>query len=995
MQNSTDFIKFPTLKGSQDIIGIWFPAQWFNNEQRRSLLIKNWFMGCKIYQFVQGDLLKFPSAQKQYCDSLDGWPLIYQAGVLCSSEIPLSLWQKMPVCDLILIIGNTITTYCLEDALELDPAQWVDLDGYQLLETKSYAVNIVYNEVIDFTEKSKSIEQIFDGKIPTPSPEMLKYIEQHQQQLKQQHSPNQSTNITKQGQASKKNYTILWIALASILFGLYHGFVNKNPKISSATQVASSETSTNLVPYLIFGIIILFFYLKSINFFGKISAHFKASKQDKIVIKNFAYNIKQDHETSNNNKSQINLDYDVYNSDSQLNYGANGSDTNLPARSKPKETKSSRWRNYMTIFTIFTKLSHLIAFRQGDYIKKMMKKFADGDLEEALRYALPINNDNSQGQSFGLPKPRNKLSLSERVYGSSSSVYLEPEFLDHLQTLYRQSFEKLAKQDKVEQAVFVLVELLNSLNEAIEFLEQRKLYKQAMELAIARDAEPELIVKLCCLANNWDMAIMIARRDNIFANAILMLEKNKPELANKLRLEWAKTLAEKAEWLAAIDAIWPLTEYRYLAEQWFNNTDKLSGKALVKRFILLPDSIDKLEDCLTALKNNPNYYQKRLDIAKEILNQQKDIEKLQGLLRLFINIIIADVITYPNAFSISDIAKLIELTQDKSLQVDMPISSLNLVKQTSLLTANSLQLYHFPEAGHRAIYDMVALANDNYLLALGEAGIIMVDKMGKQLAYFMIAADSLVLSKNRLQVLALIKRDNYYRVEKIDLTTQKSVDLGVIKFQLCQWQFDGINWTIINNNCVEVVNIAETLSVIWRVDLAPNRIQQIVTDDYGENYVTIDPENKIETFYYSLPKRNLINRSSIDIETGVHKIIMNAELGMLYFKYSKDQARLLCKRRNYQYYNEIPLTISPEQFNNLRIFSTGQMVVLFVVRMDGSGYDIYLYYLNDNSIKAVIDWASPHVISGRCIAGHYCFFDMKGRALHVNADENKITSFSI
>ena len=55
MQNSTDFIKFPTLKGSQDIIGIWFPAQWFNNEQRRSLLIKNWFMGCKIYHLVQID----------------------------------------------------------------------------------------------------------------------------------------------------------------------------------------------------------------------------------------------------------------------------------------------------------------------------------------------------------------------------------------------------------------------------------------------------------------------------------------------------------------------------------------------------------------------------------------------------------------------------------------------------------------------------------------------------------------------------------------------------------------------------------------------------------------------------------------------------------------------------------------------------------------------------------------------------------------------------
>jgi len=169
-----------------------------------------------------------------------------------------------------------------------------------------------------------------------------------------------------------------------------------------------------------------------------------------------------------------------------------------------------------------------------------------------------------------------------------------------------------------------------------------------------------------------------------------MLEKEQREIANKLRVEWANTLAEKAEWLAAIDVIWPLTEYRYLAEQWLCNVDNFNAKAIVKRFILMPDSINKLEECLMEIKTNVSYYQTRLEIAYEILEQQKYIDKLRGLLRIMINHILVDAITYPNKFTKSDIAALIKLTQDKALQVDLPLSSLNRVKQKSLLETSNV-----------------------------------------------------------------------------------------------------------------------------------------------------------------------------------------------------------------------------------------------------------------------------------------------------------------
>ena len=984
MENIVDFIPNPTLKGDQYIAGIWFPTQWFDSIQRRRLLIKHWFLGCTIYQFEHGDLLRFPTLRSCDCDNLEGWPLILENGILCSTQLPKKLFAKVADYHLILIIGNQMAMYHYDEAVIIDPAQWVDLAEYQLCTTETYAVNVVYDDVPDFMEQSKPLEQIFAGKMPLSSPLMQQYIEQLQKNAKQKQS-NQQTNTPPHFQAAKK-FRLIWIAYAFFVFLIFSHLFNLD--LSSLYYGSFIDFNGSGFTYLIMCVIGLV-TIKVIRKIIKFTNMVKQGEFDNVIeAKTFSYKIKNNDLPPNNNHS-IN--------------------STIPARQRPKIINPSNWRKYFTVFALITKLSQLIAFRQGKYLETMLKKFEQGDLQDALRYAIPINdNACSTGQSFGVPKPRSKLSLSESIYGEASSIYLPPELIEHLNVLYRQSFDKLAKQNKIEDAVFVLVELLNNLNEALEFLVQHKRYAQAMELAITRDAEPELIVKLCCLANDWNQAIMIARRDNVFANTILLLEQEQPAIANKLRVEWAKTLADKAEWLAAIDAIWPLPEYRYLAEQWFSNTEKLNAKTIVKRFILMPDSIAELKTSLLSIKNNPDEHQLRFDIGKQILLYQQYIDKLRVLLHMFINIIIADAITYPNQLTRADIAKLIELTGDKALKFDIPISSLIMVKQHSLMDSIDLVKYHCPEMGYRAIHDMVALANGKYLVALGEAGILLVSKNGKQLAHFMIAAESFVISDNRLQVLALIKRDSYYRIHKVDLTTEKSVDLGLIKFQFCQRQFDGINWTIVNNNCIEVINIGSTLSVVWRVDLSPNKIEQGVRDELREIYVTRvirNQKNKLEVFTFRLPQHRLSRRYDIKFIEDIYGtpyvgeyygFFLDAELDIVFhLKYDKYKSRLMYKR-DYQYqYIGIPLTISPEQLKHLIVLSSGLLTILLVKRDDGSGWDIHFYHYSTGTIKATIDWSGSCSLSGRCVGGQCYFYDDKGRLLHVNIKESEVTSFSI
>lgn len=969
MESTIDFIRHPTLQGTHNIVGIWFPTYWFTSKQRRSLLIKYWSLGCAIYQFEQGDLLKFATAQPLNCDRLEGWPLILQNGIMCSTQLDQTFDSKLAGHDLVIINGNQMTKYRYQDAINIDPAKWLDLTEYQLLTTENYTINVVYDEIPDQIEEIKSIEQIFAGKIPSSSPKMLKYIKWRQKNYQQKSDKySNAANSDSVRQSAKKNYSILWITLVSILFYFWLVIeppLNKTPRTYNLSSVNIFDA---LKCTLIFFIILLIVE-RIIKFVIFIRTVKQGKESNHILVKKFSFQIKYD--------------------DLRQNHQPNHS--SLPERQKTEQSKPSRWRFYLSLFTIFSKLSHLITSRQANYLEKMLKKFESGDLLDALRYAIPINgNGRSVGQSFGVPKPRDKLSLSESVYGDALSISIDDALEKRLQLLYRQSFEKLANQNKIEEAVFVLVELLNNLKQGIEFLEQHKRYKQAMELAIARDAEPELIVKLCCLANDWDKAVMVARRDNIFANAILLLTKEQPELANKLRVEWAKTLAEKAEWIAAIEAIWPLAEFRYLAEQWFYHIDKFNAKAIVKRFILLPDSMDQLEESLLIIKNHPDYYQTRLDIAEQILEHQHDIVKLRGLLRILINVIIADVITYPNNLTKPDITKLIALTKDEALKIDIPVSSLKFIRHQALWESTCLLRFSCPEVGYRTIYNMVALTNNNYLLALGEAGIIMVNNQGKQLAHFMIVAEKLVISYNRLQVLILAKRDDYYRIHKLDLSTRESVDLGVIRFKLYHPLFDGINWTIVHDNCIEVINISNRLSVVWRVDLSPNSIIQMVKKDDRETYLTINQLQKIELFSYSLPEHRLIQRKNLGVIT--NKIITTDSLGMLYFSYDSITQQLL-----YQYYNnkKILLKMTQQQFDNLHILTTGETIVLVVNRSNDVGYDIHFYHPDNDKIIMTIDWHVTSQISYLYYDGEYCFFDEQGRALHVNVNESNVTAFSV
>src|SRR5215469_14118905 len=94
---------------------------------------------------------------------------------------------------------------------------------------------------------------------------------------------------------------------------------------------------------------------------------------------------------------------------------------------------------------------------------------------EALKHAIPLGGQTEKdilSFSIGVPRPRSDLSILPQMKRASSTIGVGPDLMSHLRRLYRATFDRLAAQGRIEEAAFVLSELLLANEEAVAFLEK-------------------------------------------------------------------------------------------------------------------------------------------------------------------------------------------------------------------------------------------------------------------------------------------------------------------------------------------------------------------------------------------------------------------------------------------------------------------------------------------------------------------------------------------
>lgn len=546
--------------------------------------------------------------------------------------------------------------------------------------------------------------------------------------------------------------------------------------------------------------------------------------------------------------------------------GAGGRTGGIAPRRAPPPGPQ-RWRSWLVQLALITRVARLMGWRQAAYLRKMMKLFEDGDLHEALRHAIPLGGGKpSLGQDFGALGPRQNLALS-RGETSTTSIGLGDDMETHLREVYRETFRRLDRAGRIDEAVFVLAELLKSQQEALDYLERHKRYAQAAELALAWDRSPETIVRLLALQGDWDKAVLVARRDNAFAAAIMLMEKKQPSLAAQLRLEWAEALVAKGEWLAAVEVVWSLPGARDAAAEWLLRAEaaegELAARALVQRAQLLPDTLAHYGQHLQALRDGKDS-EARLELGQALLGAKKagSNPALQGMARTLLPSLLADRMSLHNAMASNDLNQLIRLADDPLLTADLPPLSLPASARPGVLQ-KSFSAWQAPEKGLQAIVDVVALKSGRYLIAQGEAGVQLINRRGDCLQYYSVPADCLVIADSHQLVLALAKRDTVWRVTRLDLVSREMTDLGVQALTHFARSFDGIGWTVVTQGRLLVLDTTRSLQdVMWQVADLPGPVLALHRQVAAEQLAMATPGGK-ELWRYQLPARRLQTRNEL------------------------------------------------------------------------------------------------------------------------------------
>lgn len=135
LESDEVLIRRPILAGHQQIEGLWFSFERFNEFERVRLIIDQWQTGASVYRFAEGDLVRFCQPVSVQCEMLVGWPLVRQGRALCSALLDPEEMRSLPAGDVWLVRGSHVCALQLRDAVPLAPGQWIDVSGCTLLDT--------------------------------------------------------------------------------------------------------------------------------------------------------------------------------------------------------------------------------------------------------------------------------------------------------------------------------------------------------------------------------------------------------------------------------------------------------------------------------------------------------------------------------------------------------------------------------------------------------------------------------------------------------------------------------------------------------------------------------------------------------------------------------------------------------------------------------------------------------------------------------------------
>jgi hypothetical protein len=498
----------------------------------------------------------------------------------------------------------------------------------------------------------------------------------------------------------------------------------------------------------------------------------------------------------------------------------------------------------------------------------MMDMFERGDLNEALKHAIPLNDLSSISQrpALGVPSPRNSLSILPWQGLSSRSIGLGNDVMAYLYQLYRASFQRLVAQNRIEEAAFVLAELLRANEEAVAFLETHGKLKLAAELAEARKLPPGLVVRQWFIAGDVKRAVEIARRTRAFADAVLRLERRDKEQAEGLRVVWAASLAQEGNYAGAVDVIWPLEAHRQTAREWMEKAIEVGGpvaaRMLARKLAIVPEDFDDIRrSALTFLEDESFELQETRASFAEALCAGGSSREAQTLARVTARAILRDAGQNTSSLNAKQFNRLINFASDGPLRTDVPAFPVERDRPVGPMLSVA---YPHADCGSMPVHDALLLANGRMLLALGEIGVRLLTRDGLTVTHFDQPAEKLVISDNGNRAIALARRGEVWRLSRLDLIEWRSEDWCDAQIDAFAPNYDGSLWFVgAKGDFYAIDATSKSFEALWRVPDAGSKVIGVARSESSCSFLTASGDGQeLEHWLYQLPLLTLRRRTS-------------------------------------------------------------------------------------------------------------------------------------
>lgn len=201
--------------------------------------------------------------------------------------------------------------------------------------------------------------------------------------------------------------------------------------------------------------------------------------------------------------------------------------------------------------------------RQEAALRELLRKFREGNVEEALRRALPVSDAPGRGSreagNANLPFHNLNYSLSNILagaVGAGASWFTEPDIYAALIAEYRKAADLAAADGDHRRAAFIHGKLLNDWRGAANILQQAGLHHDAAVLYLQKLNDKPAAARAFEAAGEIDQAVRIYRGigRHVEAGDLLRRAGDEPAALREYRAG-AEQLAERSDFVAAASLI--------------------------------------------------------------------------------------------------------------------------------------------------------------------------------------------------------------------------------------------------------------------------------------------------------------------------------------------------------------------------------------------------------------------------------------------------------